>query len=316
MFTRSTKQIKGLETITYTYAPSGVAISIIPELGALIHQLVLALDNRTFDILDTPVEDEMPSNPIYKSSLLAPFPNRVDGGKYAYEGKEYQLPINEGERNNAIHGFISHLPFLLTDETITGDTLSLTLNNSYTGDYPGYPFPFDTEVSISLSPEKGLACKCIFTNTGPGPLPFGFAWHPYFTLGARVDDLELKLPICKLNEVTDRLIPTGRLRPYPDFEKGSKIGDRFIDNCFVISDNNSPAETIIRNPAEKFAVRIWQDAGAGKLSHLVVYTPPGRSTLAVEPQSCNIDAFNNHQGLIHLEKNKKTEMHFGVSLLP
>ena len=37
--------------------------------------------------------------------ILIPFPNRIEGGEYTFEGKTYSLPIDEHDRNTAIHGY-------------------------------------------------------------------------------------------------------------------------------------------------------------------------------------------------------------------
>jgi len=36
-----------------------------------------------------------------------------------------------------------------------------------------------------------------------------------------------------------------------------------------------------------------------------VFTPPHRESVALEPMSCNVDAFNNKQGLVSLAPDKK-----------
>src|SRR5688572_17138010 len=40
--------------------------------------------------------------------ILFPFPNRVKGGTYVFEGKRHQLDVNETARGNHIHGLVSN----------------------------------------------------------------------------------------------------------------------------------------------------------------------------------------------------------------
>src|SRR6266498_814440 len=47
--------------------------------------------------------------------ILFPFPNRVKGGAYTFEGKSYQLDINETARGNHIHGLVSGKAWTLED---------------------------------------------------------------------------------------------------------------------------------------------------------------------------------------------------------
>src|SRR5712692_9930408 len=37
--------------------------------------------------------------------ILFPFPNRIRDGRFTWDGKEFQLPLNDGPQRNAIHGF-------------------------------------------------------------------------------------------------------------------------------------------------------------------------------------------------------------------
>ena len=46
--------------------------------------------------------DELP--PGGAGQLLAPWPNRIDGGRYVFDGTGFQLALTEPEHANAIHG--------------------------------------------------------------------------------------------------------------------------------------------------------------------------------------------------------------------
>ena len=47
----------------------------------------------------------------YASSIMFPFANRINNGKYNFMGKEFQLHCNEKESNNALHGLIYNKKF-------------------------------------------------------------------------------------------------------------------------------------------------------------------------------------------------------------
>src|SRR5687767_3492298 len=40
--------------------------------------------------------------------ILFPFPNRVKGGSYTFEGRTHRLDVNETARGNHIHGLVSN----------------------------------------------------------------------------------------------------------------------------------------------------------------------------------------------------------------
>ena len=43
---------------------------------------------------------------LYAGKILAPWPNRIKDGKYTFNKKDYQLPINEVSKNNSLHGWL------------------------------------------------------------------------------------------------------------------------------------------------------------------------------------------------------------------
>ena len=47
----------------------------------------------------------------YASSIMFPFANRINNGKYTFMGGEFQLYCNEKESNNALHGLIYNKKF-------------------------------------------------------------------------------------------------------------------------------------------------------------------------------------------------------------
>jgi aldose 1-epimerase len=41
-----------------------------------------------------------------RGQALIPWPNRLQDGNYEFDGRRYQLPLNEPEHRNAIHGLV------------------------------------------------------------------------------------------------------------------------------------------------------------------------------------------------------------------
>src|SRR5262249_24059411 len=58
------------------------------------------------------------TNPVPTRSghpILFPFPGRMREGKFTFEGKTYQLPLNDSTKQHAIHGFTPRNPWRVTD---------------------------------------------------------------------------------------------------------------------------------------------------------------------------------------------------------
>ena len=67
-----------------------------------------ALTRRGRELVDGYRTAEMSSSGW--GQVLIPWPNRRQDGSYEFDGRHYQLPLNEPERRNAIHGLVAGLP--------------------------------------------------------------------------------------------------------------------------------------------------------------------------------------------------------------
>ena len=56
------------------------------------------------ELVDGYRADEMSSSG--RGQVLIPWPNRLQDGSYEFDGRRHQLPLNEPERRNAIHGLV------------------------------------------------------------------------------------------------------------------------------------------------------------------------------------------------------------------
>jgi aldose 1-epimerase len=201
-------------------------------------------------------------------------------------------------------------------ETRTSDEHAavVTLANLYGGDVPGYPFELKVQITCSLHSKNGFTCTTEIENIGKNPAPVGDGWHPYFSLGGKVDDMLLKIPAEHQTEVDSRMIPTGKKLPVGGFETPTLIGDTLFDTGFSLPDNDTIAVTEIHYAEKNVVLEVWQETGKGKYNYLQIYTPPSRTSIAVEPMTCNIDAFNNGEGLIVLYPGDSLKAGYGVKL--
>ncbi len=269
-----------------------ISIEVIPEKGAKLNALMLKRGDDVIEIIDgykTP--EEIIENEGSKSSILAPFPNRIADGKFEFNGDVYQFPINMPEENNAIHGFIEHEGFEVVSDEKNEYGGRLALRHTYPGDKAYFPFPFSLDVIYELS-ENTLTCTVNVTNNGSTELPFGLGWHPYFRTGILVNELGLQIPEVEEIEVDDRLIPTGKKVKSSHFEKLEKIGVKEFDTGYAFQ--NPRNQVLLIDEKNDVAISIETDEGYG---YLQIYTPPHRESIAIEPMTCSADAFNNKDGL-------------------
>ena len=64
---------------------------------------------RTYTVGDRTILDEHGVGDVCRSGrgqLLTPWPNRIEDGSYEFDGRSFELPLNEPARRNAIHGLV------------------------------------------------------------------------------------------------------------------------------------------------------------------------------------------------------------------
>jgi len=307
--TNDIKHLKVTNTNTQEY------MSIISEFGAVVNELVLTKSDQNYSIINgCSSYSELIANEMYKSAKLIPFPNRIKDGKYNYSGKNYQLHINHPAENHALHGFIYDKEFVVNDVAINEDSAIIELEYFYNGFIPGYPFKFSTNITYALTREIGFKCTTKVRNIDDRPLPFGDGWHPYFKFEKKVDELMLKIPSTQKVEVDNRMIPTGEVIPFEQFQQPEKIGDTNFDTGFILNQDKRSATTEIYDPEQDVKIVIIQETGERKYNFLQVYIPPSRDSIAIEPMTCNTNALNNKDGLIILEPNEEFYASYGVFL--
>ncbi|MGJ9372450.1 hypothetical protein [Nesterenkonia sp. CF4.4] len=88
----------------------------------------------------------------FAGAVLAPWPNRTQGGSYTYAGTEHVLPINEEGTGAALHGLLTDLPLHVVSEKESEVRLAGWMESS-----EGYPFGLDIALTYRVSADVGLA---------------------------------------------------------------------------------------------------------------------------------------------------------------
>ena len=268
--------------------------AVVTEVGATLRSFSVA----GLELLDTFGMDEM--SDACRGQVLLPFPNRIDGGLYEFEGEERQLPLTEPATNNAIHGLTRWLDWTPLRRTASSVTLGRRL-------YPqdGYPFLLDLHLEYALS-DLGLTVTTTAVNTGNTALPFGAGYHPYFTVGTpTIDAATLRLPARTTLETNERLIPTGRKGVEGtdfDFREGPEIGTTQLDTCFtdLVPDADGFTRVYLTHPDGNPRITVGMDPSHGFIQVFtgdILAERDRRRSIAIEPMTCAPNAFNSGDGL-------------------
>ena len=229
---------------------------ISPDDGGRIAQLTV--DGH--HLLVTRPQDEPGGtgvDPIsWGSYPMAPWAGRVRDGRFEFDGRTYQMPINHAP--NAIHGTVFAEPWSVSDV----DDHSVTMTRAL-GDH--WPFGGVAHQRIEVFADR-LTCRLGVTADDLA-MPAQVGWHPWF-----VKPDEATLSFATMYRRDDSHIPTGERIPAPEGP---------WDDCFV--DMLEPVEL----RWEGLTLHVTSDC-----SHWVIFDQLHHAT-CVEPQSGPPDGFNH-----------------------
>lgn len=272
-------------------AASGSSAEILVSLGFNCFRFTAMPNGKAVEVLYAHPEfaggEQRPSGSGIP--LLFPFPGRIPGTTFEWEGKKYELEPGDAH-GNAIHGFVHKRPWRVIQQSenrIVGQFQAWK-------DDPSLQDRWPADFRITATYEllgNALNTHYLLENPGETPLPFGFGTHAYFRVplgGAQADDCIVKLPVSAQWELAD-MLPTGRraeLSNAAAFQSGLRFADCKFDDVFTglvpqrgdqvvssITDPNSRVEMQIRFSAKEFR-------------ECVVYTPPHREAICIEPLTC------------------------------
>jgi aldose 1-epimerase len=291
------RQENGLDLIDIGEEENGTVISLLPGFGATIHAFTVRTSNgRSFNVIDNysdlrAVQSDMARS--FKGPKLSPFVCRIRDGIYHFDGKEYHFSRLFGD-GTAIHGLIYDKPFSILEESTSDRSGTVVLEHTYHKGDSGYPFVYSCQVRYILHADNLLEVATTVSNLDGVVIPIADGWHPYFRLGGKIDDWRMQFHSAAMVEFDRQLVPTGKLVQYNDFETSRVIGDTILDNCFSLKPELVSAACEVRNPENGLSISFFPDAS---YPYLQIYTPPDRTSIAIENLSGAPDCFSNKMGL-------------------
>ena len=260
-------------------------------------------------------------NPYADGVVMAPWANRIDGGRWNLAGQELQLEITDPSMNNAIHGLVSKSVFEIVAQAESHVTLKTLLPPS-----AGYPFNLEITVAYELTSD-GINVKHDAKNLSDAAAPFVIGAHPYFQIsGTPTEDLEIKSSVKTVDLVNERKIPISRQDISGsefDITEWRKLSTCNFDHGFsnLVRDSDGRGHHLLRSPSGD-VLDIWQSA---EMKYAFIFTPDfftnnadqtPRTAIAIEPQTGPANAFNSQEDLIWLEPNQVFEASWGVQYTP
>lgn len=133
------------------------------------------------DVLERPASaDQLLEGPARAGCpILFPFPGRLPGGRYRFDGREFVLPRNLPEVDAHAHGFTPRRPWRLVARTPATCTCVFDEACLTAEERAGYPWMFRLRVRWGVKAPGVLRADVRLENRDQVPLPFGFGLHPY-----------------------------------------------------------------------------------------------------------------------------------------
>ena len=243
----------------YTIKSSGGLKVEISNLGAKITKLLVA--NRKGEVKDIVLgfktAEEWQAKETYFNAICGRVANRIKGGQFELDGKQYQLPINNG--GNSLHGGIEGFNAKIW-EVVEQSLYEVKLHYCAKDGEEGYPGNLDVWVTYTATKDNRLVIH--YEAKTDAPTLVAMTNHAYFNLAGEgsgvVYDHVLQVFADRYTPFDKTACPTGEILPVEgtamDFRQPVRIGDRIndpffapdpgrgIDNNWCLCDGDAPKE--------------------------------------------------------------------------
>lgn len=242
------------------------------------------------ELLRTPRDDaERAENVfLFGNPILYP-PNRIKGGGFFFDGREYRFPINEPAHGCHIHGALYDLPF--TAERRTASTVLLTASFE-AGEYPGVPNAFTVQRRYELG-SHGLRETAVFRNHSDFAFPLMLAYHTTIPLPFCAEGdpgrTVLSLPVKREWLRDAHFLPTGETKS-GDRRQTELNAGTFVPYADAVSAFYEAMPEPIRLTDESLGRSIVYSADA-RFGYRMLFRAENAGYTVTEPQTCAIDCF-------------------------
>lgn len=304
---------------------SGDRARIAPERGFNCFSFEAKLSNQSHELLWSAPGFERGEGRASGSGipLLFPFAGRIRGTSFEWFGETYALPPGD-PLGNAIHGFVIDRPWKVLEHTRNKAVAEFQASREAPEVLDNWPSDYRIRVSYELQPGHCLVSSIRIENPGDGPLPYWFGTHPYFRVplaaSGSADACRVTVPAAEY-WVLDAMLPTGK-RLKADGDRGLAAGMPFsqtkLDDVFTgLKTEKGRVATSIADPQS--GRKLTMDFSADQFRECVVYNPPHREAICIEPYTAVPDAFSLEErgiesGLTILAPGESMEMWINIAL--
>jgi aldose 1-epimerase len=206
----------GVKASLMNYGATLVALEA-PDRNGKLTDITLGFDT---------LEGYVKSNQPYFGCIVGRCTNRIAGGRFHLDGKEYRLATNAGDAH--LHGGVKGFDKAFWQAEGKSPSVKFTYHS--TDGEEGYPGNLAVTVIYTLTESNELQIE--YTATTDKPTPVNLTNHTYFNLAGSGNILghELMIAATQYLPANDALLPTGEIHPVKstpmDFTTSTPIGRR------------------------------------------------------------------------------------------
>ena len=257
--------------VMLTERGAGIVSVVVPDRNGVMGDVVLGYRDEESYLGDGPCAGKIPGR----------FANRIAGGCFTLDGREYQLVKNNPDYQ--LHGGPDGFSNRLWKATQTSDTRVTFTLDSPDGDQ-GYPGAMHVEATYTWGDDNALTLE--IKATADKPTVVNLTNHTYWNLDGEdsgsIFDHVLKINASRWLVTSEALIPTGELAPVEgtpmDFRTAKSIGrdikadfpalryGKGYDNCWVL--DGQPGLKLAAELSSETSGRrleIWTDQPAAQV---------------------------------------------------
>ncbi|MGG1550814.1 aldose 1-epimerase [Paenibacillus ferrarius] len=276
--------------------------AVLPEVGA---NLIAFRDTENqYNFLREPGAEEMEAfkaRPVVHGIPVLFPPNRYEDGKFPWNGKVYQLPVNEAKTGNHLHGFVHYIPWQVekfsSDETESRVTLALQVREGHSV-YAYLPFEFTIRLTYTLS-ALGLQQQVSVHNEGKEAMPCLLAFHTTlntpFAANSAASDYTFQMTIGERWHLNERMLPTGDFQALSADEEKMKVGGlspffESMDNHYTTLPQNNRSFMALTDSQN--GVKLIYDIGTSYKQWMIYNNGAQEGWFCPEPQINLVNAPN------------------------
>lgn len=250
---------------------------------------------------------------LYGMPVLFPV-NRISGGRFTFEGKEYVFPINEPATGCHLHGTLHGTPFREIEHS---DRHTVCAFRAEAREYLGFPHAFEVRLTYTLS-EKGLSVHTAVTNLSEERMPIFIGFHTtfrtLFAKGSRPED------VCALVDIgteyernMQNYLPTGERPPFDNVSCALAAGEFLPMSTPISRHYRAGGDHRMRLTDRRQGLAVVYE-NTENLPFRLIYCGGEAGYICMEPQTCLANCQNapiprEEGGFAVIEPRRSQEYH-------